>query len=786
MKKNSGWLFDLYEHPTKGVVLWLVGEDGKPCSFHQNFETVFYARGSDERLRDLGKFIRQKHSKEMVKLERVTTREDLFDGPQVVMGIRVSHGAIFRKLSREVTEKFPDLIFYDADIPLTVRYAAAHNVFMMAHCEVEAEPDGTLVNIRSLDSPTELDPKLPKFRILGLRPDTDPAHTSPRYLIAKFGTSYLRLPFDRPRELLSVLNGVLTSFDPDIIQTHFGDGWLFPCLFELSNKTGIPFHPNRDLSIPVLRLKAVNFTTYGRAHYRAPQVHLRGRWHIDVENGMTYNKYHVVGAIEQVRLSSLSLQEVARRSPGAPMSAMQILTALKRCTLIPYQRQKAEIAKNFNEYFKAARGGLTLQPPLGIFENVAVLDFSSKMASIMIKYNVSPETVVQIDDPRSGFEIPELGVKVLSRPGLVPQTLQRMRDKRLALKTLLKSIDKDDPRYRDTQHRYQVLAGAQKMEAVVDALKWLTVVCYGRLRFANSVFGRINSHEVVSYLSRKAITRAKRIAEDMGFEQLHLIVDCLVLSRPGATPEDFQSLADEIEKQTGLPMELENVYSWFAFLRSRQNLNVSVANCFFGRAASNDKHKLRGIALRRGDTCRFVAKIQRGVFDILSQEANPAKLIDFLPDVLAFVQDQLTALKKREVPPVELVVSQTLSREPSGYSVLSPAAAAARQLQAQGATMMKGQRIRFIYIGPAPGVHAWGLSTLPGPREIDVPKYRELALRAVHQLVEPLGVTEKALREWVFGKVGYLAPPGMLGSYDSTRLALPLFSAVDDLRVDNF
>jgi hypothetical protein len=45
MKRHSGWLFDLYEHPTKGVVLWLAGEDGKPYSFHQEFETVFYARG---------------------------------------------------------------------------------------------------------------------------------------------------------------------------------------------------------------------------------------------------------------------------------------------------------------------------------------------------------------------------------------------------------------------------------------------------------------------------------------------------------------------------------------------------------------------------------------------------------------------------------------------------------------------------------------------------------------------------------------------------------------------
>jgi DNA polymerase-2 len=522
MKRNSGWLFDLYEHPTKGIVLWIVGEDGKSYSFHQDFEIVFYARGPAERLHDLGVFIRTKYSRDDVKLERVTSKEDLFDGPQEVMSIGVSNLVLCKKMLREVNENFSDLILYDVDIPLTVRYAAAHNVFMMAYCEVETEPDGKIVSIQTLDSTEELDPKLPNLKILSMHPDSNPFDTSPKYLVLKYGKSYLRLPFDKPHELLSILNSVLSSFDPDVIHTHFGDGSLFSYLMELSKKTGVPFNPNRDISVPVVQRKEVTFFNYGSAHYRASQIHLRGRWHVDVENCMNYNKYHLAGAIEQTRLSSLPLQEVARRSPGAAMSAMQVLTALRRNTLIPYQRQKAEIPKTFNEYFKAARGGLILQPPIGVFENVAVLDFSSKMASIMIKYNASPETVVSIEDEREGFEIPELKVKILSRPGLMQETLRPMRDKRLALKRILKSMDKSDPRYRAMQNRYKVVANALSKKAVSDAIKWLIVVCYGRLGFANAVFGRRNAHQVVSYLSRKMITKANLIAEAMGFRVLHL------------------------------------------------------------------------------------------------------------------------------------------------------------------------------------------------------------------------------------------------------------------------
>ena len=72
----------------------------------------------------------------------------------------------------------------------------------------------------------------------------------------------------------------------------------------------------------------------------------------------------------------------------------------------------------------------------------------------------------------------------------MPSALRPLRDKRLALKRLLKTLDPQDPHTRSMRRRYK---------AVVDALKWLTVVAYGRLGFANSTFGRINAHEVVSF-----------------------------------------------------------------------------------------------------------------------------------------------------------------------------------------------------------------------------------------------------------------------------------------------
>ena len=161
-------------------------------------------------------------------------------------------------------------------------------------------------------------------------------------------------------------------------------------------------------------------------------------------------------------------------------------------------------------------------------------------------------------------------------------------------------------------------------------------------------------------------------------------------------------------------------------------------------------------------------------------------MTDLLPEVLVFLREQLDILKRREIPLEQLIVTQTLSRELNGYSVLSPLASAARQLQVQGKTVKMGQRIRFTYISPAPGVHAWGLPNKPDPRTIDVLRYQELILRAVYEILQPLQVTEKILKDWLFSKAGYIAPPGQLSSTNRTKLENPLFNDLEYLRLETF
>src|SRR5512138_1107619 len=459
MKEFTGWLFDLYAHPRHGVVLWIVGEDRKPHSFTQPFQVTFYVSGPSHRLRQLWKFLREKP----VKLSR-TQRKDLHEGMKDVLEVNVLSPSLLDELFRQVSQLFPDLLYYDTDIPLILRYAAEFGVFPLGRCKVQVDHGWSISKIAPLDTPWELDPNLPELRILEVRPDVNPSHAIPQYLSAHFGHFKYRLSLDDPRQLLFSLNGILNQFDPDVILTSYGDTWLFSYLEETSKKTGIPFNPNRDFGKSIHRKKEISFVNYGQAHYRSEQVRLFGRWHVDDQNCMTFGEYGLPGAIEQARVTGLPVQEISRRSPGAGIAAMQTLTALKRGVLVPYQQQKGEVPKTYNELVVSDRGGLVFEPLAGIFPNVAVIDFMSMYPSIIVGYNISPETVgVKEAD---AFDIPEMGIQISSHEGLIPATLRPMVEKRIKVKRLLQKMDKNDSRY-------------LRYKAYKNALKWLCVVAYG-------------------------------------------------------------------------------------------------------------------------------------------------------------------------------------------------------------------------------------------------------------------------------------------------------------------
>ena len=457
-------------------------------------------------------------------------------------------------------------------------------------------------------------------------------------------------------------------------------------------------------------------------------------------------KYGLEGIFENARLTGLGLQEAARKSPGAGISAMQIVTALRDGILIPHEKQQAERPKTALEFIQNDRGGLVYPPIPGLHTHVAEIDFVSMYPALMVKHNISPEIA---NNKRESLP-----------PGLIPRTLAPLLAKRVALKEKLLILPTWHPHWRV----YKARAAAQK---------WLLVTCFGYLGYKNARFGRIEAHEAVTKGGREALLTAKEIAEEHGYRVLHLYVDGLWIQRADVNkPDNLRPVLEEIAAVTGLPIALEGIYDWIAFLPSRVDARLSVPNRYFGRFQSGEL-KMRGIAARRHDTPPFIRAAQ---LDLLAQlPADPARVGEnMLPDLIVRQREHLRALRRGTVPLENLLVSQRVGRKLSAYRVPSPAARAAMQLEAAGKSVQPGMRVRFLYTRGKPGVWAWNLPGKCPVEMVDVPRYTKLIIRAVAEVLWPFGVDESTVKNWLVGGGNFLCAPGVL----PRQASLPLFAFV--------
>jgi len=714
----TGWLLDVFTTEiTNGVVLWLLGEDGQRYRFEHTFLVTFYVAGPPERLRALWRFLQSQP--ESVRLSR-TERRDLFAGPMTVLAVEVSRPAVLPRLFQMVSQAFPDLTYYDADIHIALRYSAAHRVFPLALCQIEADENSEVKAIQALDTPWELDPAVPPLRILTIEPDTDPGHAAPAQLIVSYDRCRYSLPLESAQALIAGLRATLKRYDPDLLLTTWGDTWLLPLLQKLSKEQNWPLPLNREPVSSVIHRKEHSYFSYGQIIYRGRQVCLLGRWHIDRHNAMLWDDYGLDGVLEMARVTGLPVQDAARLSPGTGISSMQFLTALRQGILIPWHKHQAEHPKTAMELLRADMGGMIYQPIPGLHRDVAGIDFVSMYPGIMVRFNISPEVPRAQDDltPAPGY------------PGLVPQTLAPLLKKRLEFKSALASLSRWDARYKPYQAR-------------ASANKWLLVTCFGYLGYKNARFGRIEAHEAVTAYGREALLRAKEAAEELDFTVLHMYVDGLWVQRADCqTPRDFQELLEAIRQKTGLPIALDGIYRWIVFLPSKVDARLPVPNRYFG-IFQNGTIKVRGIEARRHDTPPFIAETQMQILEILARAPDADHLPDCLPAVAMLVKKKIASLRAGRIPLEDLLVSQRLSRELQKYRTPSPAARAAIQLARVGKQTNPGQRVRFLLTRGRPGIHSWDLPKPPDPRTVDIERYEELLLRATQTFLEPLALSNK-------------------------------------------
>lgn len=545
---------------------------------------------------------------------------------------------------------------YNVDIRRDQQYLAEHDLFPCGERE---------------DSRFSPDFEVP-LRLMQLQFSGDPGR---RKVISE-----VEVLEERPRRLqgkeriiLSDLLELVKVHDPDVLLIDKGDLWM-PLVVQKAARLGLDNTISR--SGRFRSMAARSYWSYGKANHKDRALIPEGRVLIDTACSFTYREGGLKGILLSARLSGLSPNLVARFTPGTLISSYEVYEALRRGIAVPFRKRDAESIRDFCELKSADKGGMMLQPEPRLYENVSQIDFTSLYPSIIVKYNLSPETL----------QHPE-------RRGFLSSVISPLLNLRIETKRLKKTD--------------AVYAGLDSI------LKWMLVTCFGYTGYRNAKFGQIEVHERITAISRELLMQIKEIAEGMGLDVLHGIVDCLWVRGGGA-----ESFKEVVERETGILTEMDS-YDWIVFLPMADGCGAY--NRYFGRLSSG-KVKIRGVMARRGDTPQYVSKMQQELFGLLAGTTCREDISRAKPKAQQIRQKFLAGLKDADVR--EMVIHSRVGK--LSYSRRCAQASAVQAHEKLGLHMAAGMEMGYVVVDAG----RWEVDAEENASEYDVAHYARLLEKA--------------------------------------------------------
>ena len=556
-----------------------------------------------------------------------------------------------------------------------------------------------------------------------------------------------------PEASLRALARRLREDDPDVLVVSSAD--LIPLLAEraVAHDVALPLSRDGDVGADSYAKLAgeSTFESYGRTGHSPSRYAVPGRAIVDTSSSFLWAEARLDGLSYLARQSARPLQEAAWASIGTILTAIQTREALSRGVLVPWQKWEPEAFVDVGTLHAGDRGGATLAPSHGRYENVREVDFASLYPNVIREYNVSPETVAC--DCCDTDDVPELGWSICEEPGFLGDVLGPLLDDRAWFKRVAAAAERtgDDP-----------LASSARGKS--GAIKWILVSCFGYQGYRNAKFGRIECHEAINAYARDVLLTAKERFEAGGWRAVHGIVDSLwvtpdeehAASAP-LSPEPAADLAADVTDAVDIELEVEGKYDWLCLLPRRNDGGPvggrgGALTRYFGRKAGVDAdpatgegYKYRGIECRQRSTPTFVADCQRELIDVLDSDPRPEAVCDRLAA-------QLQELRAGAVDPADLVIRTRLSKAPEEYSRNTRTAAALRRAEGTAVTFHAGQDVEYVVTDDdADRQLARVRLAFEDPSDYDAEAYAEQLVRAAESVTLPFDWDRERLRTYLAG-----------------------------------
>jgi len=379
----------------------------------------------------------------------------------------------------------------------------------------------------------------------------------------------------------------------------------------------------------------------------------------------------------QIELSHIlrcPLDLLANMGRGRQVEALLLSEAFKRGELVPQRREgRAE----------SYEGGFVLPPKKGLHENVISLDFSSMYPSIMLSFNISPDTFVPpeaVKNKDDFYIAPEVGHAFRKHPdGFFKQILSELVEKRREIKRRMEEVAEKEGK--DSQE-------ARILDVQQHCLKILTNAFYGYTGWSAAKFYRKECAEATTAWGRYFIKKAIKMAESLGFDVIYGDTDSIFAKlsseeTKGEIIKRAKELADAISSEWELAkLEIKEFFKTIFFTGKKKR---------YAALTEDGEIVVRGLEARRGDWCELAKEVQMKVIEIILRRKD-AKL------AAEYVRDVIEDLRSGKIPIEKLIIYKTLTKKIEGYETKQAHVVAAKVAKDANVIYEIGSKIPYVIV----------------------------------------------------------------------------------------
>jgi len=577
------------------------------------------------------------------------------------------------------------------------------------------------------------------------------------------------------KELLQKIVKTFNEYLPDIIVTYYGDSFDFQVLMDRCQSNKVKLIVSRDktetkftrrarissarlngivhldifnfisnilspsLQTEVLSLDAVSSELLGDKKIEVDYQEMLEAWRKG-KNLSKLAEYCLKDAELTYRLAEILLPQnfeitktvgqilfdVSRMTYGQLVEWYLSRKASEKNEIIPNQPKYEQVLKRRKITYI---GGFVKEPLPGIHEKIAILDFRSLYPSLIVSFNISPETLNCDCCEGNGYKVVGLNYWFCQRKeGFIPSVIKELIEKRSQIKKKLKETEK-------TSLEYKVLYNRQY------ALKIIANATYGYFGFAGSKWYSKECAESCSALGRYWIKKTIEEAENKGFEVIYADTDSLFLkTKDGDIKQATEAFLDYInEKFPGmLELDLQGYYETGIFIP--RGAAPGTAKKRYALIDKKGELLIRGLETVRRDWCNLAKEVQRKVLEFVLRDKDIEMAKQYVKEVVENIKQKQVLLK-------DLIIYEELTKPIETYKQIGPHVMAAKKLRERGMEVGEGMLIMFI-ITKGQG----SISQRAEPvefvslKEIDSDYYiYHQILPAALRVLQVLGVSEKDL-----------------------------------------